>query len=38
MSWSSQKKKEDFFVPFILSEGTFVTFVFYETFVFYLNI
>ena len=29
MSWSSRKKKDGFFVPFILSEGIFLTFVFY---------
>ena len=29
MSWSSRKKKEGIFVSFILSEGNFLTFVFY---------
>ena len=29
MSWTPQKKKREFFVPFILSEENFLTFVFY---------
>ena len=28
MIWNSQKKKEGIYVPFILSEGIFLTFVF----------
>ena len=29
MSWGLQKNKEGIFVPFVLSEGNFITIVFY---------